>query len=65
MGRISCHVSQGKAIGIRQVIGQKRGEETHPAIFLKARQTGSGRSGDGGMPSCRLSLGEEDRQWAD
>jgi hypothetical protein len=40
MGRISCHLSQGRATWIRQVIG---GERTDPAIFLKAKQTGSGR----------------------
>jgi hypothetical protein len=42
MGRI-CHLSQGKATCIRQVIGQKRGEGTHHGIFLKAKQTDSGR----------------------
>jgi hypothetical protein len=78
MGRISCHLSQDKTTGIRQVIGQKRGEGTHPVIFLKAKQTGSGkgaschfsqdgllaRSRDGGChPVVSLEVRKTGRGW--
>jgi hypothetical protein len=39
--------------GIRQVIGQKRGEGRHTAIFLKAKQTRSGKGA-----TCHLSQDE-------